>query len=782
MEYQAVFAEVKNFGNNSSMVTKSDAELWSVEIDTTADMVTVTIAPSAYVEYGSKALLSVTLVDNNGNNHSISRVIVCNVENQDIPDTKVTNLSLSGTANCYIVSEAGNYKFYTFKGNSTSPVGSVATAEVLWETFGTDVAPKVGDLVSEVSYSDGCISFKASDKKGNASIAAKDASGNILWSWHIWMTDSPEDQVYNNYAGTMMDRNLGAISATPGDVGALGLMYQWGRKDPFLGGASLSDQVQAKSTLASWPDAVVSTESTGTVEYVTANPTTFVKVNNINSDWWYSGVEDVTDNTRWTSIKTIYDPCPTGYRVPDGGSTGVWAVAFGNSLAFRIEHFDKNNRGFNFGKNQYRYLTEEETCWYPAAGGLRNAGAQYSSVGGRYGSYWPCTPSASVEHMVHSLSFEYRIIDNRLVGGTSTFSARIGGSSIRCLKENSSGIQNNAADLSKGGTANSYVVSEPGLYKISPVKGNSKESVGNIESVEVVWETYGTDVTPGVGDLVSDAIYYENYIYFKASDKKGNALIAAKDAGGKILWSWHIWMTDKPKDQVYCNNAGTMMDRNLGATSATPGDVGTLGLLYQWGRKDPFLGSSSISSNTYRAASTCASWLTAQSTEEYGTIQYATAHPTVTIGMNTNNYDWYYSKEEKVTDDTRWTGIKTIYDPCPAGYRVPHLTVWATAFGVPCSLGDSYNDTYDAVNNGFNFGKGNSEMYLTDDAICWYPAAGWLNKGNTYPSSTGNNGFYWSCNPDGFHAFLFNIYYNGRVHPLATTWRVNAQSVRCLKE
>ena len=42
-----------------------------------------------------------------------------------------------------------------------------------------------------------------------------------------------------------------------------------------------------------------------------------------------------------------------------------------------------------------------------------------------------------------------------------------------------------------------------------------------------------------------------------------------------------------------------MMDRNLGATSATPGNVGSLGLLYQWGRKDPFLGSSSDFSYTW---------------------------------------------------------------------------------------------------------------------------------------------------------------------------------------
>ena len=155
----------------------------------------------------------------------------------DLDVSSAIDLSLAASANCYIISEAGLYKFKTVKGNSTTSVGSVASASILWETFGTDTAPEPSDLISGVCYKDGYIAFKTADtfKEGNAVIAAKDASGNILWSWHIWLTDQPQAQVYNNDAGTMMDRNLGATSATPGDVGALGLLYQWGRKDPFLG-------------------------------------------------------------------------------------------------------------------------------------------------------------------------------------------------------------------------------------------------------------------------------------------------------------------------------------------------------------------------------------------------------------------------------------------------------------------------------------------------------------------------------------------------------------------
>ena len=139
----------------------------------------------------------------------------------DLNVSAATNLSLSGSANCYIVSSVGLYKFKPVKGNSNESVGSVASASLLWETFGTDAAPMPSDLISGFCYKDGYIAFQTADtfKEGNAVIAAKDADGNILWSWHIWFTDQPLGQVYYNNAGVMMDRNLGSTSATPGDVG-----------------------------------------------------------------------------------------------------------------------------------------------------------------------------------------------------------------------------------------------------------------------------------------------------------------------------------------------------------------------------------------------------------------------------------------------------------------------------------------------------------------------------------------------------------------------------------
>ncbi|MBR5568751.1 MAG: hypothetical protein IKW27_08435 [Bacteroidales bacterium] len=279
------------------------------------------------------------------------------------------DLSKDGTANSYIVSKAGAYKFTPTKGNSSESVGSIASAEVLWESFGTYVAPNVGDLVKNVEYKNGAISFDTSSeyKEGNAVIAAKDASGTILWSWHIWLTDEPEGQEYYNNAGTMMDRNLGATSATPDDVGALGLMYQWGRKDPFMGSASTSSSYYFASSTGTW-----NITSGGSIVDAKANPMTF-----------YADMS--LPNECWSSMKTVYDPCPAGWRVPDGGENSVWVKALGSSDPVNMSDYTYNGIDFSgvFG--------DAECIWYPASGSIHGDDGDLDNVD-KGGYFWTCSP------------------------------------------------------------------------------------------------------------------------------------------------------------------------------------------------------------------------------------------------------------------------------------------------------------------------------------------------------------------------------------------------------
>ena len=324
-----------------------------------------------------------------------------------------TDLSAAGTANCYLIQAAGNYKFKAVMGNSDATVGNVKKTEVLWESFGTDVMPNVGDLIASAGYKNGYVYFSTPETfaNGNASIAVRNSKDVILWSWHIWCAEEGWiDQVYANEAGTMMDRNLGATSATPGDIGAFGLLYQWGRKDPFLGSCSDSGTTLAAST-GNW--SVVSAHKT--IVWAEENPTSF-----ITGSEWCTGVGSGTspEGYRWKEDeKTLYDPCPVGYRVPDGGAEGFWATAYVATL------------GEGSDKGRYWELADGTHAWYPAVGGQNyNSGALYNV--GFSGNCWSASPIPDSSIYAYDLYF---IINGNVKPASDGF--RGGGYSVRCVRE-----------------------------------------------------------------------------------------------------------------------------------------------------------------------------------------------------------------------------------------------------------------------------------------------------------------------------------------------------------
>ena len=131
----------------------------------------------------------------------------------------------------------------------------------------------------------------------------------------------------------MMAYNLGAYEETTTGASGFGLLYQWGRKDPFIPGEWSKEEVST-----TWPDDVVSDDETGTMEYATSHPMTFIKGNDNNKDWCYSSYATIR-TSRWGKTKTIYDPCPPGWRVPD---PDIWATAAGSETFTGV--YDNTNR------------------------------------------------------------------------------------------------------------------------------------------------------------------------------------------------------------------------------------------------------------------------------------------------------------------------------------------------------------------------------------------------------------------------------------------------------
>ncbi|MBR0322492.1 MAG: hypothetical protein IIX08_08905 [Bacteroidales bacterium] len=169
----------------------------------------------------------------------------------------------------------------------------------------------------------------------------------------------------------------------------------------------------AKSTIT-WPSYVSSNSSNSTIAYATAHPTTFIRCNSSNYDWYYTGSSS-TDNTRWQSDKTIYDPCPSGWRVPDGGYNGVWNVA-----GFSSTTYDDTNKGISFS------ISSPSTTWYPASGYRDYSDCSLSGVG-YYGYCWSVSPSSNYAY--------YLYFNNNGHVNPSNINYRAFGQAVRCARE-----------------------------------------------------------------------------------------------------------------------------------------------------------------------------------------------------------------------------------------------------------------------------------------------------------------------------------------------------------
>lgn len=316
-------------------------------------------------------------------------------------------------------------------------------------------------------------------------------------------------------------------------------------------------------------------------------------------------------------------------------------------------------------------------------------------------------------------------------------------------------------DLSENGYANCYMAkSRQSAYGFYPSKGNTVLINNDISSVVVLWESYNNNRTPSAGSIIDDVKYDSSMITFNTKGS-GNAVIAAKNAAGNIIWSWHIWVTDYTPDKQYdtYKSGAKMMDRNLGALSNAEGAIESVGLFYQWGRKDPMLGADAFFSST-RARSCPANIFTSvASSNTTGNIDYSIAHPTTFIREYSG--DWLYVE----SNNDRWSKSKTMYDPCPAGWKVPQMSVW-----------NHFNEDYlDFRNWGL--------ITRTDmsDHATWYPQGGFITTAGSI-SESGDSGRLWSSGPvnnDG----LYSPYYSGNWFYI-DHWanRTDGRNVRCVKE
>ena len=219
------------------------------------------------------------------------------------------------------------------------------------------------------------------------------------------------------------------IGTTAGGTDAYGMYYQWGRKDPFYGGEKT--ETSANAFLEAKNGTVVNpaypaldwafSKSATTTDGAAANPMTFYNDKVGTGYNWLAS----PNATLWGEAKTLNDPCPPGYRVPE---TGAWEdLISGRQYIDGVSVWDGTNYGMT-------YTHGEQTAWYPAQG-YRNysSGAIVglrSSTGGS-GAYWSAETSSVKSYY---LFFRSKLSSSGSINNELDMN-RSYGYTVRCCKE-----------------------------------------------------------------------------------------------------------------------------------------------------------------------------------------------------------------------------------------------------------------------------------------------------------------------------------------------------------
>lgn len=322
--------------------------------------------------------------------------------------TPATSTNLRNTSNCFMVIPGSNFCFNPYrheadnsvlKSNTELVTGSmlggasgptlniisgkeISSVKILWQSRdnGTSGELVLGRYISStnhtniINYENLSSPYNARvfvkvpvTQGGNAVIAAYNSSNEIVWSWHLWITDYVPARInsYSDYKaaqqrslnGTvhkyrgdiwksggdygnmvMMDRDIGAKKggfpglnpggkdfktySTQDGVDTYGLNYQFGRKDPFftsIDGSTkeinaIYDGDGAPKGVDRTPRSIAISGQSNARLYAIQHPNNYITS---DGDWFdSSGSSTCPDWIASSNRKTIYDPSPEGWKIP----------------------------------------------------------------------------------------------------------------------------------------------------------------------------------------------------------------------------------------------------------------------------------------------------------------------------------------------------------------------------------------------------------------------------------------------------------------------------------
>lgn len=408
--------------------------------------------------------------------------------------------------------------------------------------------------------------------------------------------------------------------------------------------------------------------------------------------------------------------------------------------------------------------------------------------------------------------------------------------------------------IAQRNTANSYLISAPGYYKIPLVYGNAiKNGSKNTNSYQTAnsgsfilqkfKDHAGKDITSpyinvqhssnpatqasivwtdqsGIVEASSLSVSgsgqnsYLNFHVPADKIKNGNAVIAVKNASGTIMWSWHLWFDhsdvlntvactnyegytynftkqtlgfayrkwvgstyDKPrvarvKVEQTIANSGTKQVAYIDITQ-NPGSVKEISsTLYHFGRKDAMPGTDNIADGYFiKNGGSNFSFTNG--------IQHPETFYTNTIrgSSSGNQYNLWSMDNNTDIDYNDNSVVKTIYDPCPAGFHMPASNAF-TGFTKNGQKRGPMN-----VSGAWDYGYNFNNKISSPDATVYFPAAGYRSlHGDGSLCDVGAHGYYWSAAPNGTDFACDMYFYGGVVIPQYFHFRSYGFSVRPVSE
>lgn len=438
-------------------------------------------------------------------------------------------------------------------------------------------------------------------------------------------------------------------------------------------------------------------------------------------------------------------------------------------------------------------------------------------------------------------------------------------------------------DLSTSGgttamrTANCYVINAPGQYSLPLVYGNAIKDGGTNASAYTSQSSETSVLKTFVNHL--DAAITDPYIYNNAgctpldavlvwqdeenlvtnvrlsSDKhsltfdvpqatikQGNAIVAVRDTDSRIMWSWHIWVTDyelgsdvrtvtnyqgiaykmMPVNIGWCDAETTAYDARSVKVRFTQAETGAMQVItltqashsvvnsdnqpyFQFGRKDPMLaGIRNASGSTVDKGCYSDGYAFDKSGTGKVAIGVSIQHPHIFYNYGSlSPYDWcatsysnLWSADNTVTTANDNAVVKTIYDPSPVGYHLPSSNAFTgfTYNGSNVSgssyFGSRFNSPYTSTtdftdNFGWEFycnkmtGEGS---YDTAGGTIFFPASGYRYYSTGAMHSVGSYGYFWSAVPNSTYNGRYLYFSSSSINPLNYSLRSYGFAVRPVQE